>query len=313
MLINILLTIMLVNTCNGSIDLNLNVAAGAKHKAEEQLQAPKKKISKITNVIPSQIERDLRYYQNLTTDNERIEYLKEFLITQKPPLQVQELQLLVPILYAFYRANKCDLLKQITISENWRSYLLEFQPALDRVFQAVDFENKNSAIKAAGIAPIQEESVLPLSWQDELDAYELALKVQEFYLKKYPNGLPDFEIFESEILKNAGKFGQFNCAIIYTLLMLGHAECEISQNWRKISLCLNFHLFSEEFYFIQKIMLDCGNSSKACKLLLQEAIGTCNQNKPFIVAAIIKDTALLNSLALIVESYAREYPWMLYK
>jgi hypothetical protein len=144
--IKIFIAIILINACQASAELKRTVVAGAKRKACEQLQSAQNRLSKITNIIPSQIERDLRYYQNLTTDNERIEYLKEFLITQEPPLQVQELQLLVPILYAFYRANKCDLLTQITISENWRSYLLAFQPALDRYFMQLILKTKNNRL-----------------------------------------------------------------------------------------------------------------------------------------------------------------------
>lgn len=97
---------------------------------------------KIVHKLGTRKERNLNYYATLTSDFDRISYLNDFFKSENPPLKEQELQLIVPILYDFYRQNKFDVLRQLNVSEDWRLHLVNFQPSLARAFEAIDFETQ---------------------------------------------------------------------------------------------------------------------------------------------------------------------------
>lgn len=294
--IKILLSIVLANTAQASVDV---------------AHAPAKKI---VHTLPSRIERDLQDHLTLTRDNDRIIYLNEFFKKESPPLQDKELKLLVPILYRFYQLNKFDILKQLIISEDWRKHLLEFQPTLDKIFIAIDSANKKLPIQRMVVTETQEETILPLTIQNDLHPYEIAQRALEFYQKKYASGFPNFDVLKNDILQKFNKFSPFNCTIIYILVMLDHPNA----NSEKLVKSLPFFSNKRENAIITNIVASSLFSRSAkhvlCsaeprKFACRKAIEKYKQNKSHIISTLVQQTGLLHDLATIVETYAREYPW----
>jgi hypothetical protein len=163
---------------------------------------------------------------------------------------------------------------------------------------------------------MEEKQIFPLNWQDELHPYEMAQRAQDFYQQKYPNGLPLFPAFETEILKDISKFNYFNRAIIYTFLMIDHPSFEKSQDDR-----LHFRLYFPNLTKRQRTILYSIRASSSysafsnpptsmpCKFARKKVIEKYNQNKSYAVDVIISHSGLLRSLAHIVQNYATEYSW----